>query len=39
MGPLVLGLDTAPDRTESVAPVDAASLCSRRLDSVEAVGP
>jgi hypothetical protein len=39
MGPLVLGLDTAPDRTENVATADAASLCSRRLDWVEAVGP
>jgi hypothetical protein len=39
MGPLVLGLDTAPSRSEDVAAADAASLCGRRLDWVEAVGP
>lgn len=39
MGPLVLGRETAPARTESVTPADATSLCGRRLDWVEAVAP
>jgi hypothetical protein len=39
MGPLVLGLDTAPGSIEKVASADAASLCGRRLDWVEAVEP
>ena len=37
MGPLVLGAGAAPEKTEQVSRANAASLCGRRLDWVEAV--
>ena len=37
MGPLVLGAGAAPEKTEQVSRANAASLCGRRLDWVEAI--
>jgi hypothetical protein len=39
MGPLVLSDQTASRSFESTSPSDAQSLCGRRLDWIEAVGP
>jgi hypothetical protein len=39
MGPLVLGLDTTPNRTESLTAANATTLCRRQLDWIEAIRP